>query len=141
VAVFEQIAQDAVDFNGAPFFRSLYRETGSKVFASAAPTLKHLTLELGGNDPGIVLPDVDAQAIAETLFGSMLALSGQGCVTLKRHLVHESIYQGCFGKWLSPARDGASPFSSVAKGLGMTSSLPSRTAEAIGVRGTRLPLS
>jgi acyl-CoA reductase-like NAD-dependent aldehyde dehydrogenase len=37
-------------------------ETGCKVFASAAPTLKHLTLELGGNDPGIVLPDADSGA-------------------------------------------------------------------------------
>jgi acyl-CoA reductase-like NAD-dependent aldehyde dehydrogenase len=37
-------------------------ETGRKVFASAAATLKHLTLELGGNDPGIVLPDADPQA-------------------------------------------------------------------------------
>jgi acyl-CoA reductase-like NAD-dependent aldehyde dehydrogenase len=87
---------------GSPFFRSRYTETGRKVFASAAPTLKHLTLELGRSDPGIVLPDVDPQAIAETLFGSMFALSGQGCVTLKRHFVHESIYQGCFAKWLSP---------------------------------------
>jgi acyl-CoA reductase-like NAD-dependent aldehyde dehydrogenase len=68
-------------------------ETGSKVFASAAPTLKHLTLELGGNDPGIVLPDADPHAIAEYLFRSMFALSGQGCVTLKRLFVHESIYQ------------------------------------------------
>jgi acyl-CoA reductase-like NAD-dependent aldehyde dehydrogenase len=67
-------------------------ETGCKVFASAAPTLKHLTLELGGNDPGIVLPDADPQAIAESLFRSMFALSGQGCVTLKRLFVHESIY-------------------------------------------------
>src|ERR1700756_749774 len=68
-------------------------ETGRKVFASAAPTLKHLTLELGGNDPGIVLPDADPQAIVQCLFQSMFLLSGQGCVTLKRLFVHESIYQ------------------------------------------------
>src|SRR6201987_3243595 len=68
-------------------------ETGRKDFASAAPTLKHLTLELGGNDPGIVLQDADPHAIAENLFRSMFALSGQGCVTLKRLFVHESIYQ------------------------------------------------
>src|SRR6201987_2524245 len=68
-------------------------ETGCKVFASAAPTLKHLTLELGGNDPGIVLQDADPHAIAENVFRSMSALSGQGCVTLKRLFVHESIYQ------------------------------------------------
>ena len=68
-------------------------ETGRKVFASAAPTLKHLTLELGGNDAGIVLPDADSHAIAEHLFRSMFMLSGQGCVTLKRLFVHESMYE------------------------------------------------
>jgi acyl-CoA reductase-like NAD-dependent aldehyde dehydrogenase len=68
-------------------------ETGRKVFASAAPTLKHLTLELGGNDPGIVLPDADPHAIAQHLFRSMFLFSGQGCCTLKRLFVHESIYQ------------------------------------------------
>ena len=79
------------DFQKVSFTGS--SETGSKVFASAAATLKHLTLELGGNDPAIVLPDADPQAIAENLFRSMFALSGQGCVTLKRLFVHESIYQ------------------------------------------------
>ena len=53
-------------------------ETGCKVFASAAPTLKHLTLELGGNDSGIVLPDADPQAIAEYLFRSMFAAQWPG---------------------------------------------------------------
>src|SRR6201984_845187 len=79
------------DFQKVSFTGS--SETGCKVFASAASTLKHLTLELGGNDSGIVLPDADPQAIAEYLFRSMFALSGQGCVTLKRLFVHESIYQ------------------------------------------------
>jgi acyl-CoA reductase-like NAD-dependent aldehyde dehydrogenase len=79
------------DFQKVSFTGS--SETGRKVFASAAATLKHLTLELGGNDPGIVLPDADPQAIAEDLFRGMFALSGQGCVTLKRLFVHESIYQ------------------------------------------------
>lgn len=79
------------DFQKVSFTGS--SETGRKVFASAAATLKHLTLELGGNDPGIVLPDADPQAIAESLFRSMFALSGQGCVTLKRLFVHESLYQ------------------------------------------------
>ena len=32
---------------------------------SAAPTLKRLTLELGGNDPAIVLPDVNPKAVAK----------------------------------------------------------------------------
>ena len=67
-------------------------QTGRRVLGSAAETLKHVTLELGGNDPGIVLPDADPKAIAEPLFWSMFTLSGQGCITLKRLFVHEDLY-------------------------------------------------
>jgi acyl-CoA reductase-like NAD-dependent aldehyde dehydrogenase len=66
--------------------------TGKKVMASAAPTLKHLTLELGGNDAGIVLPDADPKKIAEGLFWGAFINSGQTCAALKRLYVHESIY-------------------------------------------------
>jgi acyl-CoA reductase-like NAD-dependent aldehyde dehydrogenase len=52
-------------------------QPGRRVLGSAAETLKHVTLELGGNDPGIVLPDADPKAIAEPLFWSMFMLSGQ----------------------------------------------------------------
>ena len=53
--------------------------TGRKVMASAAPTLKRLTLELGGNDAGIVLPDADPKAIAEGLFWGAFINNGQTC--------------------------------------------------------------
>ncbi|MCJ2185850.1 aldehyde dehydrogenase family protein [Novosphingobium beihaiensis] len=68
--------------------------TGSAVMASAAPTLKRLTLELGGNDAGIVLPDCDPAAIAEGLFWGALINNGQTCAALKRLYVHDSIYDG-----------------------------------------------
>jgi acyl-CoA reductase-like NAD-dependent aldehyde dehydrogenase len=90
------------DFQKVSFTGS--SETGRKVFASGAPTLKHLTLELGGNDPGVVLPDADPQAIAENLFRCMFALSGQGCVTLKRLFVHESIYRALTEELISCAQ-------------------------------------
>jgi acyl-CoA reductase-like NAD-dependent aldehyde dehydrogenase len=66
--------------------------TGKKVMASAAPTLKPLTLELGGNDPGIVLPDADPDKLAERLFWGAFINSGQTCGALKRLYVHESLY-------------------------------------------------
>ena len=59
---------------------------------SAAPSLKRLTLELGGNDAGIVLPDADPKAIAEGLFWGSFINSGQTCACLKRLYVHDSIY-------------------------------------------------
>jgi len=66
--------------------------TGGKIMASAAPTLKRLTLELGGNDAGIVLPDVDASAIAEGLFWGAFINGGQTCAALKRLYVHADVY-------------------------------------------------
>lgn len=66
--------------------------TGKRIMASAAGTLKRLTLELGGNDAGIVLDDVDPATIAESLFGVCFINSGQVCIALKRLYVHESIY-------------------------------------------------
>jgi acyl-CoA reductase-like NAD-dependent aldehyde dehydrogenase len=66
--------------------------TGRKVMASAAATLKRLTLELGGNDAAIVLDDVDPQEIAPKLFFAAMINSGQVCLAAKRVFVHESIY-------------------------------------------------
>ncbi|MFZ5608039.1 MAG: aldehyde dehydrogenase family protein [Pseudomonadota bacterium] len=67
-------------------------ETGKKVMASAASTLKRLTLELGGNDAGIVLPDVDVKQTAEKIFDAAFMNCGQVCLALKRAYVHSDIY-------------------------------------------------
>ncbi len=66
--------------------------TGQKIMESAAPTMKRLTLEMGGNDAGIVLPDVDASAIAEGLYWGAFINNGQTCAALKRLYVHEDVY-------------------------------------------------
>jgi acyl-CoA reductase-like NAD-dependent aldehyde dehydrogenase len=60
--------------------------------SSASRTLKRLTLELGGNDAGIVLPDADAMQIAEGLFWGAFINNGQTCAALKRLYVHDEIY-------------------------------------------------
>lgn len=72
--------------------------TGRKIMASAAASLKRLTLELGGNDAGIVLPDVDVKAVAEKLFAVTFHNNGQTCACLKRLYVHESIYEALCGE-------------------------------------------
>ncbi len=59
---------------------------------SAAGNLKRLTLELGGNDAGIVLPDADPAAIAEGLFWGAFINNGQTCAALKRLYVHDDIH-------------------------------------------------
>jgi acyl-CoA reductase-like NAD-dependent aldehyde dehydrogenase len=66
--------------------------TGKKIMQSAAGTLKRVTLELGGNDPAIVLPDVDIQETARELFWAAFQNSSQFCVAAKRLYIHDDIY-------------------------------------------------
>jgi acyl-CoA reductase-like NAD-dependent aldehyde dehydrogenase len=68
--------------------------TGKKVLASAAATLKRVTLELGGNDPAIVMDDVDPKAVAKKIFFASFVNSGQVCMAIKRIYAHEKIYAG-----------------------------------------------
>jgi acyl-CoA reductase-like NAD-dependent aldehyde dehydrogenase len=66
--------------------------TGKKVLASAAGTLKRVTLELGGNDPAIVMEDVDPKAVAKKIFFASFVNSGQVCMAIKRIYAHEKVY-------------------------------------------------
>jgi acyl-CoA reductase-like NAD-dependent aldehyde dehydrogenase len=58
--------------------------TGRKVMASAAATLKRLTLELGGNDVAIVLEDADPAEVAAKLYAAATFNAGQTCMAAKR---------------------------------------------------------
>jgi acyl-CoA reductase-like NAD-dependent aldehyde dehydrogenase len=66
--------------------------TGKKVAVSAAADLKRVTLELGGNDPAILLDDVDVAASADRLFDGAFRNSGQVCVAIKRVYAPASRY-------------------------------------------------
>jgi acyl-CoA reductase-like NAD-dependent aldehyde dehydrogenase len=66
--------------------------TGVKVMAGAAGTLKRITLEMGGNDAGLVLGDVDPKAIAPKIFAAAFPNNGQVCIAMKRVYAHEDIY-------------------------------------------------
>jgi aldehyde dehydrogenase (NAD+) len=66
--------------------------TGRKVMETAAKDLKRITMELGGNDACIVLPDVDPKAIAPQLFWAAFTNNAQLCVGAKRMYVHADIY-------------------------------------------------
>src|SRR2546422_7910464 len=67
--------------------------TGKKIMRAAAEDLKRVTLELGGNDPAIVLPDVDPAQVAPRLFWGAFTNSGQICIAIKRLYVHERAYR------------------------------------------------
>lgn len=66
--------------------------TGKKIMASGAGTLKRVTLELGGNDPAIVLNDVDVKQTAQNIFNNAFINCGQVCLAVKRAYVHSDIY-------------------------------------------------
>ena len=66
--------------------------TGKHIAASAAPDLKRVTLELGGNDAAIVLDDADPAAITEKIFRGAFDNTGQVCSAIKRLYVPESLH-------------------------------------------------
>ncbi|MBL7496695.1 aldehyde dehydrogenase family protein [Frankia sp. CNm7] len=67
---------------------------GRAIAAAAAPGLKNVLLELGGNDAAIVLDDVDPKKVAQRIFDSAFTGHGQVCAAIKRVYAHESVYQG-----------------------------------------------
>jgi acyl-CoA reductase-like NAD-dependent aldehyde dehydrogenase len=67
-------------------------ETGKLVAMSAAPDLKRVTLELGGNDPAIVLDDADPATVSKAIFSGAFNNNGQVCSAIKRVYVPESMY-------------------------------------------------
>ncbi len=67
-------------------------ETGKLVAQSAAPDLKRVTLELGGNDPAIVLDDADPAVVSKGIFAAAFNNNGQVCSAIKRVYVPESLY-------------------------------------------------
>ena len=76
---------DKVTFTGST-------ATGKKIMEGASKDLKRITLELGGNDASIVLPDADVKKVAEQLFWASFSNAGQICVAAKRIYIHEDIY-------------------------------------------------
>ena len=93
--------------------------TGKQVMADSAPSLKRLSLELGGNDPAIVLPDQSATPeLARGLVKNAFNEAGQICFAIKRVYVHRSQHDalleqlaGVLDEWL--VGDGLDPRTSM----------------------------
>ena len=91
-------------------------ETGKKVAQSAAPDLKRVTLELGGNDPAIILDDADPAWAAKAIFAGAFNNNGQVCSAVKRVYVPEALYDDVVEALASyasavPVGDGTDPAS------------------------------
>lgn len=79
-------------------------ETGKKIMEAAASNLKRLSLELGGNDPAIVLASATiTEKLALEVLRGTFALSGQVCFGIKRIYVHRSRYDDFVREFTSVA--------------------------------------
>jgi len=76
---------DVISFTGSS-------RTGARIMATAAPTLKRLSLELGGKAPAIVFDDADLDLAVRELTRGSLVMAGQMCVAAARFLVHDRVY-------------------------------------------------
>ncbi len=89
---------DKISFTGST-------PTGKKIMASGAGTLKRITLELGGNDPALVLPGTEVtDELVNTIFEGAFGNSGQWCIAVKRIYVHDSIYNEFRDKFVALAK-------------------------------------
>ena len=94
---------DKVAFTGST-------EIGKLINKNATDTLKHVTLELGGKSPVVVMPDVDVAETAPGVAGAIFFNSGQVCVAGSRLYAHKSVFDkvrrrhGRDGRVLGPAR-------------------------------------
>jgi len=76
---------DKVAFTGST-------EVGKLINRNATDTLKHITLELGGKSPVVVMPDVDVAETAPGVSQAIFFNSGQVCVAGSRLYAHKSIF-------------------------------------------------
>lgn len=76
---------DVITFTGSV-------STGRAVMESASTTVTPVTLELGGKNPAIVLPDADLKQATSWISTGIFHNAGQVCSAVDRALVHESVY-------------------------------------------------
>ncbi|MGE5531799.1 MAG: aldehyde dehydrogenase family protein [Bacteroidota bacterium] len=80
--------------------------SGVKLIETAATTIKHFSLELGGNAPAIVYPDADLADAAVRIANLKFSNCGQVCVAPNRALVHADVYE----EFLALAAERAAAF-------------------------------
>jgi succinate-semialdehyde dehydrogenase / glutarate-semialdehyde dehydrogenase len=79
-------------------------EVGRILMAQSAPTVKKMSLELGGNAPFIVFDDADVDSAVEGAFASKYRNAGQTCVCSNRFYVQEGVYEEFVQKFAAKVR-------------------------------------
>ncbi len=97
-----QPAEIGAELTSSPVVRKLSftgsTRVGSLLMAQCAPTVKRLSLELGGNAPFLVFDDADLDAAVEGAIASKFRNGGQTCVCSNRILVQSGIYDAFAAK-------------------------------------------
>jgi len=68
-------------------------ETGLRIMAEGATSVKKYSFELGGNAPVIVMDDVEIDKVAASIVAKKTGFAGQTCVNYNRIYVHEKVYE------------------------------------------------
>ncbi len=79
-------------------------EVGRILMAQSAPTVKKMSLELGGNAPFIVFDDADVDSAVEGAFASKYRNAGQTCVCSNRFYVQEGVYDEFVAKFAAKVK-------------------------------------
>ena len=79
-------------------------EVGRILMAQSAPTVKKMSLELGGNAPFIVFDDADIDSAVEGAFASKYRNAGQTCVCTNRFYVQDGVYDQFVQKFAAKVR-------------------------------------
>ena len=81
--------------------------TGARIYEAAAPTLKHVSLELGGKSPNIIFADANLDAAVMGAVSGIFAASGQTCIAGSRLLVERSAKEEVTERLVEVARSAA----------------------------------
>eukprot|EP01037_Dinobryon_pediforme_P006831 gene6831-6905_t len=79
-------------------------EVGRILMAQSAPTVKKMSLELGGNAPFLVFDDADIDSAVEGAFASKYRNAGQTCVCTNRFYVQEGVYDEFVAKFAAKVK-------------------------------------
>ena len=78
---------------------------GRTLAAQCGPTLKRVSLELGGNAPFIVFDDADIDLAARVALGNKFRNAGQTCICANRFLVHKDVFDAFVRRLLQGIRE------------------------------------
>ncbi len=97
-ALVEHPEVDAVSFTGST-------ETGAAIGAACGRLHKRVSLELGGKNPIIVMPDADLDLVLDGVLWGAFGTTGQRCTATSRLILHEAVHDGFLERLLWATRD------------------------------------